>query len=141
MSFDATARLRRPSERDRRPWHGAAFIVEALVLLTFLVASVAVTVQVMGASHERGTAAGELSAAVVMASNDAEAFAADPTTGDLAASEDGYELTRTVEQEATDAGTLYRAHIAVARDGAIVYELDTARYVASTSGTEGEVAR
>ena len=35
MGIDLS-RLRRGNDHDRRPWHGAAFIVEALVLLVFL---------------------------------------------------------------------------------------------------------
>ena len=34
MGIDLS-RLRRGNDHDRRPWHGAAFIVEALVLLVF----------------------------------------------------------------------------------------------------------
>lgn len=132
MNFDAT-RLRRPDERERRSWHGAAFIVEALVLMVFLIASVTVTVQVMSASHEHGAQAAELSAAIVLASNDAEAFAADPLSGDVATTEDGYTLTRTVDRETTEAGTLYRAHIVVSYGDEPVYELDTARYVSNTA--------
>ena len=41
MGIDLS-RLRRGNDHDRRPWHGAAFIVEALVLLVFLIASLAV---------------------------------------------------------------------------------------------------
>ncbi|MDU1881933.1 MAG: hypothetical protein E6776_12205 [Eggerthella sp.] len=36
MGIDLS-RLRRGNDHDRRPWHGAAFIVEALVLLVFLI--------------------------------------------------------------------------------------------------------
>lgn len=128
MSFDATF-LQHPDKRERRSWHGAAFIVEALVLMVFLIASVTVTVQVMSASHEHGAKAAELSTAIVLASNAAEAFAADPASGDLTVTQDDYTLTRSVEREAQDAGTLYRAHIAVAHGSETIYELDTARYV------------
>ena len=52
MGIDLS-RLRRGNDHDRRPWHGAAFIVEALVLLVFLIASLAVIMQVIAGAHER----------------------------------------------------------------------------------------
>lgn len=146
MTLDIS-RIRSLNERDRHSWHGAAFIVESLVLLAFLVASLAVTMQLMGAAHERGTEADSLSNAIVLASNDAEAFAANPASGDKTArfaSVDGelieapdatspdatlYDLVRTVERNDQDAGTLYKAHITVVQDGKTVYEVATSRYV------------
>lgn len=80
MGIDLS-RLRRGNDHDRRPWHGAAFIVEALVLLVFLIASLAVIMQVIAGAHERSIEADRLSNAIILASNDAEAFAADPTSG------------------------------------------------------------
>lgn len=147
MALDLS-RLRRSSVHDRRPWHGAAFIVESLVLLVFLMASLAVLMQVMGNAHERGIEADKLSNAIILASNDAETFAADPTTGDrtaqfslvdgelveLTGAEDAagaerYEVERTVQQHAEKAGTLYEAHIEVSSGGNAVYEVNTSRYV------------
>lgn len=147
MALDLS-RLRRSSVHDRRPWHGAAFIVESLVLLVFLMASLAVLMQVMGNAHERGIEADKLSNAIILASNDAETFAADPTTGDRtaqfslvdgelveltgaedAASAERYEVERTVQQHAEQAGTLYEAHIEVSSGGNAVYEVNTSRYV------------
>lgn len=141
------SRLRPANARDRRPWHGSAFIVEALLLLVFLVASLAVIMQVIGGAHERGSEADHLSNAVVLASNDAEKFAAGPAEGDLSttfALVDGmlveaapgdaegaerYSVARTVQAHAEQAGTLYEAHIEVSSDGEVVYQVDTARYV------------
>lgn len=146
------ASSRRTSASDRRTWHGAAFIVEALVLLAFLMASLAVLVGLMGSAHERGSAADELSCAAILAANDAEKFAADPTAPQDAeryASVDGrlvklssddaeedatvYELVRTVIPRGQEAGTLYEARILVSCGGKPVYELSTSRYV-STEG-------
>lgn len=147
--------LTRKDMRDRRPWHGAAFIVESLVLLAFLMAALAVVVQLMGAAHERSSEARHLSNAIVLASNAAEEFAADPTgVGDEAvyASVDGklveaesvhgagngavYRLTRVVEAHDQESGTLYTARIVVASDDGESYELATSRYV-----PDAEVAR
>ena len=60
MGIDLS-RLRRGNDHDRRPWHGAAFIVEALVLLVFLIASLAVIMQVIAGAHERSIEADRLS--------------------------------------------------------------------------------
>lgn len=150
MAIDLT-RLRgsESNVRDRRPWHGAAFIMESLVLLVFLVGSLAVLMQVMGGAHARGTEADELSNAVILASNDAEAFAADPSSGNRttefvlvdnkpvdsagenADEADFYTVTRAVQKSAEKAGTLYEAHIEVTSEDALVYEVDTARYVSN----------
>lgn len=165
MELDLS-RIRRTASEGRRPWHGAAFVVESLVLLAFLVASLAVVISLMGDAHARGQAADELSNAIIAASNSAEEFAADPAgagDGDTAwyAVVDGalvevgasagagganagdvggnaaYAVTRAVEREAQPAGTLYRAHIAVKREGATVYELDTSRYVSDAANDSG----
>lgn len=144
------SRLRHGSVHDRRPWHGSAFIVEALVLLVFLIASLAVLMQVIGGAHERGEDADRLSNAIILASNDAETFAADPTAGDLVTTyalvngeliveagndaperADRYDVTRTVQAQAQQTGTLYEAHIEVTSDDVIVYQVDTARYVSN----------
>lgn len=135
MGIDLS-RLRRGNDHDRRPWHGAAFIVEALVLLVFLIASLAVIMQVIAGAHERSIEADRLSNAIILASNDAEAFAADPTSGNTGGEYvlvDGqlvqpegpidvldksvYDLTRIVEAQSQPGGTLYTAHIYVSCGG------------------------
>ncbi|WP_206214547.1 hypothetical protein [Adlercreutzia sp. ZJ242] len=147
--YDATVanlermrRRARPAEQRTR--HERAFVVEALFLLVFMMSSLAVLTGLMVSSYERGAAADDLSYAAVLASNDAEAFAADPTgpsrgaagTGAAGANAstgvaEGFQLTRDVEQHAQEAGVLYEAHITVSRDGHAIYELDTARYVSN----------
>ena len=118
MGIDLS-RLRRGNDHDRRPWHGAAFIVEALVLLVFLIASLAVIMQVIAGAHERSIEADRLSNAIILASNDAEAFAADPTSGNTGG-----------EYVLVD-GQLYTAHIYVSCGGEATYQIDTARYVSN----------
>ena len=145
--------------RSRRPWHGAAFIVESLVLLAFLMTALAIMAQLMGAAHERAVEAQRLSNAIVLASNEAEAFAASPddadtesafalVDGQLVSAEDAgagaggdagsagrsglYRVERVVEMQDEPAGTLYVARITVSCDGEDVYALDTSRYVPDT---------
>ncbi|WP_216662587.1 hypothetical protein [Adlercreutzia sp. ZJ473] len=138
--YDATVanlermrRRARPAEQRTR--HERAFVVEALFLLVFMMSSLAVLTGLMVSSYERGAAADDLSYAAVLASNDAEAFAADPTGPSRGAAgtgvAEGFQLTRDVEQHAQEAGVLYEAHITVSCDGHAIYELDTARYVSN----------
>lgn len=114
-------------------WHGAAFVVEALLLLVFLAFALAVFMQLFGAAHNRGVEERRLTQAVLLASNDAEAFAADPQAGTETTEFDAYTVVRDVSAERSQSGTLYRATITVACDGQDVYELETARYASDAS--------
>lgn len=129
--------------RDRRTWHGMAFIMEALILLVFLMISIAVLMQVFAAARTHGQDADALSHSVILASNEAERFSANPTTegityymlsdGVLAKTdnekESVYQVTTTTEANPRGTGMLYLAHISIEHAGVIVYEVDTARYV------------
>lgn len=116
-------------------WHGAAFVMEALLLLVFLAFALAVFMQLFGVAHSRGTEERQLTQAVLLASNDAEAFAAAPQAGTVATTFDAYAVEREVSTERSQGGTLYRAIITVTCEGRSVYELESARYV--SDGTEG----
>ena len=110
---------------ERSVWPGAAFIVEALLLLVFLVGSLAVLMELNADADAAGQQSADLMAAMTMASNAAEEFAANPelaaATGALSDEEEaasvqygtGLVMTRTVEAEPMAAGTMYRARIAV----------------------------
>lgn len=116
-------------------WHGAAFVVEALLLLVFLAFALAVFMQLFGAAHSRGTEERQLTQAVLLAANDAETFAAAPQAGTETTTFDAYVVEREVKAERSQSGTLYRAFITVVCEGQPVYELESARYV--SDGTEG----
>lgn len=135
-------------------WHGTAFVVEALLLLAFLAFSLAVFMQLFGSAHARSMEERQLTQAVLLASNEAERFAADPRSGFGAAlydaegnalSTDGGEDAGAfvVERETTfeqmPDGTLYRADIVVSCEGETIYELETARYL-SDGGRGGDGA-
>ena len=115
------------STRKGSSWHGTAFVIEALILLAFFLASIAVFMQLFGAASAQGIESRELSRAVVLAANAAERFSADPEQAG-GTTEDGLSVSCTVEPERTDAGTLYRATIVVFSNGAELYRLETARY-------------
>ena len=63
---------------ERRVWPGAAFIVEALLLLVFLAGSLAVLMELNADADAAGQQCADLMDAIVLASNAAEEFAADP---------------------------------------------------------------
>lgn len=145
----------------RASWHGTALLVEALVLLAFLVASLALFMQVFAQTRGMGAEGSELAQAVAMASDLAEEFAADPAVEPDPLERDGLTASCAVATVAADdaggadgqtdpdaddapsgvssgaAGTLYRATILVTDgDGDEVYRLVTERY-ASGDGAEG----
>ena len=145
----------------RASWHGTALLVEALVLLAFLVASLALFMQVFAQARGMGAEGSELAQAVAMASDLAEEFAADPAVEPDLLERDGLTASCAVATVAADdaggadgqtdseaddapsgissgaAGTLYRATILVTDgDGDEVYRLVTERY-ASGDGAEG----
>lgn len=110
--------------RDRQPlWHGAAFLVEALVLLAFLAASLAVLFSLFASSRAEADRAARLSEAVAIAQNAAEGIAAAdtfptdavPATQTVTGAQTGttYELAIELEPQATGAGTLWHATITV----------------------------
>ena len=117
MGIDLS-RLRRGNDHDRRPWHGAAFIVEALVLLVFLIASLAVIMQVTS-----GNTGGEY---VLV-----DGQLVQPEGPIDVLDKSVYDLTRIVEAQSQPGGTLYTAHIYVSCGGEATYQIDTARYVSN----------
>lgn len=116
---------RRRSERTI--WPGAAFIVEALLLLVFLTGSLAVLMELNADADAAGRQSADLMGAMTMASNAAETFAASPLTAaesfaSNANADDpnivrqgGLVLVRDVQPEKMAAGVLYHASIAVWR--------------------------
>ena len=155
---------------DRAVWPGAAFIVEALLLLVFLTGSLAVLMQLNADADRTRNESAALMDAIVLASNSAEQFASDPSIAtqvqdgeaadpNLVNSEDLL-LVREVEVVPSQDGTLYRAVIRVWDKDQVakvemlseepptyevtlidpaaepVYLLETARYVAGTTGVD-----
>ena len=141
----------------RASWRGTALLVEALVLLAFLVASLALFMQAFAQARGMGADGSELAQAVAMASNLAEEFAADPAAEPEPLEREGLTASCEVATVAADgadgtgsqtdpdadgapagdsssdssgaAGTLYRATILVTDgDGDEVYRLVTERY-------------
>lgn len=121
---------RRTAQGTRASWASVAFIVEAILLLVFLVASLAVLTQLFLTSLNKSVESRSLDAATIAATSIAEHFAADP-----AGVEEGTKFGDLyVKCEVSDTprrnGTLYEAHISVfdLNSGSLIYELDTSRY-------------
>lgn len=113
MSFQLTSTTR--TRASRPAWANVAFIVEAMVLLVFLIASLAVFMQLFSAALERSEEGGTLTEAVAAASTTAERFEADPQGVPAVAQFDDLVVTCDVTPEKRAGGTLYHADIAVYR--------------------------
>ena len=142
MSTDTVAR--KTQVKSHVTWTSAAFIVESILLLLFLVTSLGILTKVFAESLNSSIESRALDAATIAATSVAESFTANPTA--VAESTEAGDLTVKCEvtDEALADGTMYHAHIAVydrtgARGGDAVYSVDTARYVSNAGGgTQGE---
>ena len=148
MGIDLS-RLRRGNDHDRRPWHGAAFIVEALVLLVFLIASLAVIMQVIAGAHERSIEATAcrtpssshrttpkrsrpIRPAATRRRVRPRRRPAGTTRGaDRRPRQERVRLDAHRGSQSQPGGTLYTAHIYVSCGGEATYQIDTARYVSN----------
>lgn len=137
-------------ERDaRRPLangshHATAFIVEAMVLLVFLVLALAMTTSMTASARSDAALASDLSAAVALAQNTAEEFAADPegfaaSPAIIREGEDGLRAECTVEAQERVAGTMYAAHITVTGGDSALAQRARAR-IAADEGNEGNAS-
>lgn len=153
-TFDPATVRNATRVRSDRTTKQAAFIVEALVLLVFILGSMAVLMQMFATARATGIEAHNLSQAIVLASNRAEEFSGAPATGDTESffaeydgkleaagesDEDAFRVTCDVSSEQRGGGTLYRAEIAIERHGNVLYELSSACYRSGDAG-EGTVS-
>lgn len=121
----------------RQTRRGTAFLIEALVVLAFLMMSLAVFVQLFSSAQLEGLHANRVSQAVIAATNCAERFSADPTGVARNTTADGLEVTCDVASTQHAGGILYEATIVV-RDSTDadeeLYTLQTSRYVSDAQG-------
>lgn len=162
-SFAGDSFARAGASRERSSWHGAAFVLEVMLLVAFIAASLAVLAAVFSGAQMRGIEAIRLTDAVTLAasgaSNGAEDFAADPEAAYVEGASTTYyavaagsvspcdpsaanacEVTRVVDRNATQAGALYDATITVTRDGEVLYELKTSAYVSARADGAADVS-
>lgn len=139
---------------DRIPWHGAAFMVETLSILLFLAASLAVLMLLFSLAYDRGMQADKLSNSVLLATNNAEAFAATPEEADqlqyfeevsnvmsetdISGEEPAglYKVERAVTSSPEARGVHYYATISVSYNDELVYQVETSRYVSTQEVAE-----
>lgn len=129
--------------RSRRSGRSTvSFVVEALVLLVFLAACMAVFTQLFSGSATLAKDSERLSEAIMVAKDAAEEFSSAPAAVEsgqpvgltvIANGKDDFDVSCDVTKDETGAGTMYRAHITVSDSQGVAYELDAARYV---SGVE-----
>ncbi len=114
---------------------GKAFLAEALLILLFVVCSVAIISQMFAASSERARQSYNLSNAIELATSAAEEFSCSPESVNEEFSAKGLLVSRSVESVTLEAGVMYKAHISVSdpNTGSQVYSLDTSRYVSGVS--------
>ena len=127
-------RAARNSSQTRQPWHGVAFLVEAIILMMFLVATMAVFTNLLMGSQALSSNTHELTAAIVATANEAESFATHPSEGGTTATRDGFTITCTTEAIPQAGGMLYVAHLVTENAaGQEVYQLTTSKYVSEVS--------
>ena len=119
--------------RPSKARSGTAFLVESLVLLFFLAATLAI----FASSLESSANASRLSAATEVAQNAAEEFSANPqavTNGQVIGAgmakngTESFDVDCTVTAEKQGGGTLYTANIVVSDAQGVAYTLTTNRF-------------
>ena len=126
------------AETSHRIRSTTAFVVETLVLLGVLIASIGVFTQLLARSTSTADQSERLCQAVGVAEDAAEEFTAAPAAveagetvgkGVAAKGRDGFSVRCKVSETERGAGTFYSAHIVVSDSEGTVYKLDTSRYV------------
>ena len=122
-------------------WSGAAMLVEDMLLLAFLIATLALLTQMFAAAVEKANESTQLTTAVAAASETAERFAANPAGVPDQQVVDNMLVVCKVTDEPHTAGVLYHADISVyaaapganasaeaAPQGEPVYAVSTSHY-------------
>jgi hypothetical protein len=130
VSDEFNANIRPRADRRR----GMAFLIEALFVLGFLMFALAIFVQLFSRAQIEGLKANQLSEAVLVATNCAEEFSANPQGAEGTKTQGDFEVVCTVTPTKRANGVLYEATIQVMSKSAQVYELHTARYVSASRG-------
>ena len=135
MSFELPTR--RTKVVARPGWSGAAFLIEAMLLLVFVMASLAVFTQMFAASSQSANQGKDLTDAVAIAAATAERFAADPQSVASEFDQGDLHIVCDIRSKARDGGTMYYATISVSRldslaglpdDASPIYEVQTSKY-------------
>ena len=123
---------------SRRIRSTTAFVVETLILLIVLAASIGIFTQLFSRAAAASDQSARLCQAVNVAEDAVEEFSADPAgvaagnkVGDGVAvkGRNGYKVSCKTTQDKRSARTLWHAHITVSDSQGKVYSLNTSRYV------------
>lgn len=123
----SSAHIEQRVKRTRKS--GRAFIIEALVMFVFLVATLAIVTQLFIASANKSVQGQDLERSSFLAANVAERFSANPLSTNLDISQDGLFVNCAVTPQTMSSGTLYKAVITVFDGYDVIYTIETARYV------------
>jgi len=133
VSDDMLTQGMQPARTGRR---NVAFLIESMIVLALLMASMAVFVQIFSSAQLEGRSANRLSKAVVAATNCAETFSADPTAVPSSAQDGDLTVLCDVDVDEHEDGDLYNATITVKIEDEVLYTLHTARYLHASGGDE-----
>lgn len=140
-TMDASTLHRRRASHVKSSWHGKAFLVEALVLLAFLVMSLAVILTLFVNARLESAGGERLAQSVHLAQNAAEEFAANPTDAEaLAIVQDGLAVSARLSYEPHESGTLVRAVITVAEQNGEADAAGDGADAGDGAGAEGSPA-
>lgn len=132
----------RPHMVDRSVGRSSTPVLEAVILLVFLMVSIAVCVELFGISAVQSSEAKRLNAATLLASDVAERFSADPESipavvdGRVVLADEGRGLVahNSVSSSFTGAGVLYTIDISITDDGSSeVFSLSSSKYMSGGS--------
>lgn len=131
-------------KEDRHSWANTAFLIETLVLLAFLAASIAIIAQLFAYSVSTAKGAKDLSNAAIVAQNAAEEFSSNPAAvsagtkvgqGVAAYGTENYNVQVEISEKSETNGTLFTALITVTprndESGKNEYKLTTTRYLSN----------
>lgn len=124
---------------------GFSFLIEALAVVVFLMVALAIFARLFAGAQIEGIEANHRSQAVLLATNIAEEFSANPTGVQTSATQGDLEATCDVSPQKRDAGTYFEAHIVVREkdkaSGEPLFELDTSRYVSDRADGAADATR
>ena len=109
MNFELPSHRKEIVQHGR--WSGAAFLIEAMLLLVFVMASLAVLTQMFATASDHANRSRDLTDAVAATSTVAERFAADPSAVPEKQLVGTMYVTCLVSAEHRAGGTLYNADI------------------------------
>ncbi len=130
-------RILRSSDRQVQPKR-STFVIEALLLFMCLMIVIAVSVSVIAFSSAEGARSSHKETGVIMATNIAELFSADPKSVEEVYEQGDYTARCAIDLSMDEAGSLYDATITVSWKDEEIYSLKTSKYVSHSDASSGQ---